>query len=66
MAITALRTGCRLPILINAKEKQIVRFIPSDLVNVVQRKHIHTPLPPIQEEDRGVPSDSEPEILDIY
>jgi hypothetical protein len=66
MAITALRTGCRLPILVNGNEKQIVRFIPKDLANVMMRKYIHTPLPPITETEGETRSDSQPEVYDIY
>lgn len=63
MAVTALKTGCRLPIGIKpGAPKEIVQFIPPDLASVQPRKYIHTPLPPLLEE----PGEAEPEVNDVY
>lgn len=64
MAITALRSGAKLPISINPKRKdQIVVRIPPGLEDVLECRHIHVPPPPplttVQETD-------EPEVYDVY
>lgn len=64
MAITALKTGCRLPILTNGTKDQIVQFIPPHLANVTLTRYINTPLPPLIEEKS--PEDDEPQVYDIF
>lgn len=63
MAITALRSGCKLPISIDPSVKnQIVCRIPDGLENVAPRRYIHTPMPPISEAKQ----EDEPEVFDVY
>lgn len=65
MAITALRTGCRLPIDIKlGAQKEIVRYIPSNLQNVQPRNYVHTPMPPLLEENGD--AEDEPQVYDVY
>ena len=64
MAITALRTGCRLPLRTDGTKDQVVRFIPSHLANVNLKRYINTPLPPVVEEKS--PDDDEPQVYDIF
>lgn len=66
MAITALRSGAKLPIRIdpNIKDER-VRRIPKGLENIVPRQYIHTPLPPLCESSLE-DDEQEPEVYDVY
>lgn len=69
MAITALKTGCKLPIRIHGKyKKEIPRFIPDELMRVTCVSSVLTPMPRIIEDTpyEQPKEESPPKVYDVY
>lgn len=64
MAITALKTGSKLPIETWTKNQK-VQFIPSELASLEFEKNVYTPEPLIITE-KSSEKEIEPEVYDIY
>jgi hypothetical protein len=69
MAVTALKTGCKLPIRVQGTKSQIVRFVPPELASLSMQRHVYAPEPYarlVSEVEVQIVEEKEPQVYDIY